>query len=133
MGAATGRDEAEAAGRIGEGAITGGRNASGGDGSGEGRAEGSNSYIAAQFAYIRGLILKNLAYPSEARRMGLRGRVTVNFIILENGLARSIRIIESSGYDVLDRSVVETIRRCQPFPKPPARAELTISIVFRLK
>lgn len=141
MGAPTSLGEAEDPGRIGEGAIAGGRNASGGgwgseaggDGSGAGQAEGNNSHVAAQFAYIRGLILKNLAYPPEARRVGLRGRVTVDFVILENGLARSIRIIESSGYDVLDRSVVETIRRCQPFPRPPARAELTIPIVFKLK
>ena len=65
--------------------------------------------------------------------MGLRGRVTVDFIILEDGLARNIRIVESSGHDVLDRTVLETIRRCQPFPRPPGRAELTIPIVFRIE
>ncbi len=65
--------------------------------------------------------------------MGLRGKVTVAFIILEDGRARNVRIVESSGHDVLDRTVLETIRRCQPFPRPPARAELTIPIIFKLK
>ena len=86
--------------------FTGGGKASDGGGSGTGSGgpgggqAGSNAYVAAQFAYIRGLILKNLVYPSEARHVGLRGRVTVDFIILEDGLARNIRIVESSGHDV---------------------------------
>ena len=103
--------------------FTGGGKASGGGGSGTGCGgpgggqAGGNAYVAAQFAYIRGLILKNLVYPSEAKRVGLRGRVTVDFIILEDGLARNIRIVESSGHDVLDRTVLEAIRRLPAFPQ----------------
>lgn len=130
----TGAPSLSSSGTFGSGgsAPGGGGSGAGGDGPGGGQAK-SNSYAAAQFAYIRGLILKNLVYPPEARRAGLRGRVTVGFIIREEGLAQNIRIVESSGHDVLDRTVIETIRRCQPFPRPPARAELTIPIVFKLK
>ena len=123
----------------GSGTFTGGGNASGGGGpgtggggSGAGQA-GSSSYVAAQFTYIRGLILKNLVYPAEARRAGLGGRVTVGFIIFEDGLVRNIRIVESSGHDLLDRTVIEAVKRCQPFPRPPGRAELIVPILFKLK
>ncbi|MGD0232868.1 MAG: energy transducer TonB [Syntrophorhabdales bacterium] len=115
----------------GGGTSTGGESASGGGGPGTG--SGSDAYVASQFAYIRGLIVKNLVYPGEARRAGLRGKVTVGFIIIEDGLARNIRIVESSGHDLLDRTVLDAIRRCQPFPRPPGRAELVIPIVFKLK
>lgn len=121
------------------GTFTDGANASGAGGSGAGagfpgggQADG-DGYVAAQFTYIRGLVLKNLVYPPEARRMGLWGRVTASFVILEDGLARNIRIVKSSGHDVLDRTVLEAITHCQPFPRPPGRAELVIPIVFKLK
>jgi protein TonB len=85
------------------------------------------------FVYIRDLIVKHLQYPPAARRLGWNGAVTVSFVVLENGLARDIRIVKSSGHDILDQAVVKTIRQIQPFPRPPAKAELTVPIVFRLE
>jgi protein TonB len=85
------------------------------------------------FVYIRDLIVKNLKYPPAARRLGWKGAVTVSFVVLENGLARDIKIVKSSGHDILDQAVVKTIQQIQPFPKPPAKAELTVPIVFRLE
>ena len=120
----------------GRNAASGGRvgsSADGNDGPWATPGDAPTRYGAAQFAYIRTVILKNLAYPPGAKRMGLKGIVTVDFVILENGLVQNVKIMESSGYDMLDRSVIETIRRSQPFPKPPVKAELKIPIVFRLQ
>lgn len=114
-----------------------------GAGSGVGNREGPgkgreflenlrNRYLREHFAYIRDLILKNLTYPSVARKNGWQGKLRIAFIIRENGRVESIRIIESSGYGVLDRNVVETIREVQPFPKPPVRAELVIPVAYVL-
>ena len=94
---------------------------------------GKKQYLERNFGYIRDLIVKNLKYPSVARQMGWRGSVTVAFVILENGNAEAIRVTQSSGHDLLDQSVLKTVRALQPFPRPPDRAELIIPIAFRLE
>lgn len=89
-------------------------------------------YIREHFAYIRDIITKNLSYPYMARKMGWEGRVTVSFVVSENGSASDIKIIESSGFDILDKNALETVKKVSPFPKPPVRAEVIIPIVYRL-
>lgn len=122
---------------IGAGSSSRMRNgADGSEGAGKGREsrEGLKSrYLREHFAYIRDLILKNLTYPPMARKNGWQGKVKVSFMIREDGKVETIRIVESSGYVVLDRNVVETIREVQPFPKPPVRAELVIPVTYALK
>lgn len=90
-------------------------------------------YLQAHFSYIRDLILKNLTYPPVARKLGWQGNVKVSFVIKEDGKVEQLRIAKSSGYEILDRKVVETIREVQPFPKPPVRAEIVIPVVYALK
>jgi protein TonB len=114
-------------GGAGRGAGTG--SGTGGSGTGSGQA----TYLREHFVYIRDLIMKNLKYPATARRLGWKGAVTVSFVVLENGATRDIKIIKSSGHDILDQAVIQTIQQTQPFPKPPVKAELTIPIVFQLK
>jgi protein TonB len=133
-------DSAAKSGREGGSGSTGS-----GTGSGQGRGEGTsgngtgnsteqmrNRYLKEHFEYIRGLIQKNLAYPVRARRMGWEGRTVVSFTILENGRVQNIKILNSSGYDLLDDNVLDTITKVEPFPKPPVRAELRIPIMYRL-
>ncbi|GAB4422955.1 MAG: energy transducer TonB [Thermodesulfovibrionales bacterium] len=89
-------------------------------------------YLKEHFTYIRDIIMKNLAYPHMARKMGWEGRVTVSFVVFENGSASDIKILESSGFDILDRNAMETVKKVSPFPKPPVRAEVIIPIVYKL-
>lgn len=98
-----------------------------------GTSNDEKAYIAKHFAYIRDIIMKNLCYPLMARKMGWQGKVIVSFIINENGGVEDIKIIKSSGFDMLDRGAIKTIRKVCPFPKPPARAELRVPIVYRLE
>lgn len=102
-------------------------------GGGEG-AEGARSrYLEAHFAFIRDRIMKSLVYPLMARKTGLTGRVTVAFVVCEDGRIGDVRIQESSGHAVLDRSAVDTIRGLASVPKPPVRAELIMPVVYRLQ
>ena len=128
----------------GTGAGTGfGPGAGGGVGSGHGRGVGSGrgdgdsnlktQYLREHFTYIRDLIMKHLAYPHMAKKMGWRGRVVVAFIIRENGTVENTRVVSSSGYEVLDSNTMKTIREVQPFPRPPVKAELVIPIVYKLE
>jgi protein TonB len=112
---------------------TGGSGSSSGSGADDGADGGKKHYLGRNFGYIRDLIVKNLKYPSVARRMGWKGSMTVAFVILENGNTEAIRVTQSSGHDLLDQSVLKTVRALQPFPRPPARAELIIPIAFRLE
>lgn len=126
------------AGRAGAGPGGTGSTGSGSSSSaGQGIAGGSDGerkdYLANNFGYIRDLIVKNLKYPYTARQMGWKGSVTVGFVILENGTVETLRVIKSSGHDLLDERVVKTVRALQPFPRPPTRAEVVVPIAFRLE
>lgn len=77
-------------------------------------------------------------YPYWARRQGWQGAVTLAFTVLADGRAEEIRILHPSGYEVLDREAVQTIRRAKPFP--PILKEMgcsslrmVVTIVFRLE
>lgn len=74
-----------------------------------------------------------MGYPSKARREGLTGKVFVSFVILENGQVINIRILRSTGYEVLDLNLIETIKEVAPFPKPPKKAELQMLLSYRLE
>ena len=89
-------------------------------------------YLKEHFTYIRDLITNQLVYPPMARKMNWSGKVVVAFVITEEGAVHSIRVIETSGFRILDKSAVETVRSVAPFPKPPQRAEIVVPINFRM-
>jgi protein TonB len=89
-------------------------------------------YLREHFAYIRDLITKRLVYPYQARKMGWGGKVTVSFVVNEDGSVHEIKVVESSGVPLLDKSAMETVRIVAPFPKPPLRAEIVIPVMFKL-
>lgn len=101
----------------------------GGSNSGE---QARSRYSREHYAFIKDLIEKNLTYPPRARKMGWTGRVVVCFQVLISGRVDRIRIRDSSGYEILDRNVVDTIREVEPFPRPPEWVELSMPIVYRL-
>lgn len=118
---------------IGSG-IGGGAGASVGPGKGSESAESlRRRYVKEHFTYIRDLIVRNLSYPSIARKFGWHGGVIVSFVVRMDGRTERIRVLKNSGYDVLDQNVVRTIKEVEPFPKPPVKAELTIPVVYRLE
>lgn len=89
-------------------------------------------YQREHFAYIRDIITKRLIYPYQARKMGWSGRVTLSFVVREDGGAQEIKVVQSSGFPMLDRSAMETVRMVAPFPKPPLRAVIVIPVMFKL-
>lgn len=89
-------------------------------------------YLKEHFTYIRDSIVGKLSYPAIARKMGWTGTVKVTFCVCENGSVKDVKVINSSGFGVLDNNVVETIRRAAPFPKPPIMAEVIMPITYRL-
>jgi periplasmic protein TonB len=90
-------------------------------------------YLVENYAYIRDVIAKKLVYPPMARKMNWSGKAVVSFTIVEDGSVHSLRMVQSSGYPVLDSSALETVRQAAPFPKPPARAEIVVPINFKMQ
>jgi protein TonB len=82
---------------------------------------------------VRKKILRNLRFPSTARKLGLSGKIVVSFILKTDGHVEAINVVSSSGHAILDRAVVATIRRIAPFSKPPVKAQLMLPIVFHLR
>lgn len=128
------------AGGYGPGSGFGGEGKHGTGGTGKGYGTGSDmsdeirkaQYLLKHFQYIRDLIMKNLTYPIQARKMGWKGQVTVSFIICEKGTVERIRIVKSSGHKILDENVAHTIMDVQPFPRPPVKAEIIIPVSYKL-
>jgi protein TonB len=90
-------------------------------------------YLKNHFGYIRDLINGNLRYPYRARRMGWSGALKVEFTVHEDGTVDRIRVIKSSGVNMLDYNAMETVRRSSPFPKPPVSARLIIPVEYVLE
>lgn len=87
-------------------------------------------YLKENFVYIRDLIQRKVTYPKLAKQMGWEGKVTVSFIVNSDGYAKDIKIMKSSGVEILDRSSVEAVKNASPFPKPPAEAQIIIPISY---
>ncbi len=102
-----------------------------GDGDGEGGT--LTEYVKEQFDYIRTIVMQHLKYPDEAQSRGLEGKVLISFIIMADGNVKDIKVLVSSGYSVLDKNAIDTVKSSAPFPKPPANAELRMPVNYVLE
>lgn len=92
----------------------------------------AGGYLARNFARIRDRVQSRLSYPLLARKLGWRGEVVVEFVVLGNGETMDLRIVRSSGHDVLDRNVMDAVKAAQPFPRPPEAARLILPVRYSL-
>ena len=69
-------------------------------------------------------------YPQIAVRNGWEGRVLVEMHLEGDGSLTDVRLLEGSGYTVLDDATITAVRRASPFP-PIARV-LHVPVEYRL-
>lgn len=96
-----------------------------GEGNGGGRA-GKQDVIG----MIKAAIEKAKNYPPLARRRGIEGTATAEFTINSRGLPENIRILKSSGSDILDTAARNTVLKASPFPQVSGGIE--VPITFRI-
>lgn len=77
-------------------------------------------------------------YPSWARKRKFEGISYIVFTLLSNGVAEDIKFVHSSGFDVLDREAVSTVKRASPFKPIPekfncSRLTMEVAIVFQME
>lgn len=118
------------------GALTG--SARGGDASSSSGAADKGSGDAAVSNYPGRVARKlngALRYPPGAKAGRLRGEATVSFAVDGSGRASAVRVVASSGFEVLDRAAIAAVRRASPFPPIPAAARrgewpFTVTLAF---
>jgi len=75
----------------------------------------------------------NLNYPEEAKRRGIYGDLVLHIAIRVDGGLEQVRVLRSSGFDLLDEAAVGIVELAAPFsPFPPAiRAETDVLDITR--
>ncbi len=101
-------------------ASLGGRDGNGGGGGGSGGFGGGDGSGSA-FAHVEYGRNPGPVYPVEARRRAQQGTVLLRVQVGIDGSVERVEIAQSSGFDMLDDSAVETVRRRWRFV--PARRD----------
>ncbi len=84
--------------------------------------------------YMRSWVAKvervgNLNYPEQARRMNLDGALVLSVDLLADGSVEQIRVLRSSGYDILDEAAVRIVRLSSPFSPLPAEITAEVDVL----
>ena len=81
-------------------------------------------------------LTKNIKYPSEAKRVGAEGYVTVHFIIEKDGSVNNAKVLKGVGFGC-DKEAVRVINLLKFSPGKqrgiPVRVQMTVPINFRLQ
>ena len=77
-------------------------------------------------------------YPLWAKRQGIEGVSYLIFTLLSDGAVQDIRIVRTSGFDILDEEAVSTVKRASPFKRIPEKFNcsslaMEVALVFRLE
>jgi protein TonB len=68
---------------------------------------------------IKTRLMKHWEYPREARENLIEGKVLIVFSLNRQGHLKEIRILQPSGYDILNKEAERAIRSAAPFPSFP--------------
>lgn len=97
----------------------------------------SNATMEADYlATLASWLARHKRYPRAARRRNLEGVATLSFRVNAAGNVLRYEVTNSSGYEVLDREVVNMLQRAEPLPSLPrdlGRATLDITIPIRFE
>ena len=77
-------------------------------------------------------------YPLQSRLNREEGTVKVRFVIASSGAVSEVKVIKSSGFDLIDRAAVAAVEDAAPFPPLPeglsgSRLPVTVPIRFSLR
>ena len=86
---------------------------------------------------VRRKIESSKKYPIAAQTAGIQGRAGVRMTILKDGRLGKVEITKSSGYEILDKAALQSVRSAAPFPPIPKKTgrdeiQMSITLVFRI-
>ncbi|MCY4380586.1 MAG: energy transducer TonB, partial [Proteobacteria bacterium] len=86
-------------------------------------------YQMSYFAKMRDTIQSVWDYPELARMKEISGNVRVRFVIDRDGVLQTAQVVESSGFDILDNEVIDSLRDASPFdPLPSGWQETNLDV-----
>lgn len=86
-------------------------------------------YHMGYFMKMRDQIESVWSFPASARYLGIFGDVKVRFDIKKSGHLMDVKIVKSSGHDILDQEVIQTLYLAAPFdPLPSSWSEQVLEI-----
>ena len=76
-----------------------------------------------------------ISYPKRARRKGYEGTVVLEVLVNRNGKVDDLRILASSGYEILDRSAVKSVKTWsfRPAKKGNGTVDMWVQVPVRFK
>lgn len=93
---------------------------------------GSGGTDERNFSFVRETILHSIRYPERARRMGWEGKVILSFTVIENGDILDVKIVQGSGFSLLDENARDTVTRINLKRKIPFRLYVLLPVEYRL-
>lgn len=88
---------------------------------------------ASYFARIKHQIERTWVYPYDAVKRGISGDLNLTFSISKDGNLLGVRLVDRSGYEVLDIAALKAVKEAAPFypfPSNIQRGKLTIQANF---
>lgn len=76
-------------------------------------------YLTDYTRRIQNQISQTVAYPEEARQLGWEGTVRLNLCILPDGTLSTVKVKQSSGYEIFDDNAVDATKKSAPYPAFP--------------
>lgn len=81
-------------------------------------------------ASLKRRIQNEWAYPEEALSRGLSGELSLVFTLNKNGSMTNLRLVQSSGFPILDQEALRAVKQAAPFdPLPPQMGEEPWNII----
>lgn len=89
------------------------------------------------YGQVLALLQKQKRYPRLALQRNEQGVVKVRFVLDRDGRLLTVKLEDSSGYQLLDREALALVQRVSPFPPPPASVtgihiSLEVPIAFQV-
>ncbi|WP_166482105.1 energy transducer TonB [Scytonema sp. UIC 10036] len=75
----------------------------------------------------------NIIYPESAQQQGIEGRVEVVFDVDNNGKPINVRLVRSSGYQVLDEALIQQVPNFQLNSTSAGRKDIRLIANFSLQ
>jgi protein TonB len=72
-------------------------------------------------------------YPQMARRLGQQGRVLLKVLVAENGMADTVELATSSGFEKLDQAAIEAVKKWSFIPAKRSNQAISAYVLVPVK
>jgi periplasmic protein TonB len=99
----------------------------------ESMSTAQQEFIKENLSGIGRITEKHLRYPDVAGRLGMQGQSVVEFWLHPNGDISEPKLLDSSGYKVLDKNSIETIEIAyKDYPRPRQKTKIRIYVRYSI-